>query len=265
MGRFTEDTAVQRIGPSRWQSTIKKGWRVGAVPNGGYLLAIMGRALGEALDHKDPLTVSAFYMSPCALGDCDIEVESLKTGKGTSFGSASLMQDGELKIRATAAFSKFSRLSGPTWLGGAPPAVLAFEDAAHLRANVLEFHEHVDARLVVGHEVFAGDAPPETGEFVSWLSYTDGSRIRSIDLLMMADIMPPPPFTLFGPFGWVPTIELTVQIRGEPAPGPILGRLRSQHLTDGIVESDGDFWDAAGQLVALSRQTMKVRLPKPDS
>jgi hypothetical protein len=38
--------------------------------------------------------------------------------------------------------------------------------------------------------------------------------------------------------------------------------MRSRHLTRGIIESDCDLWDSAGNVVALARQTMKVRLPK---
>jgi len=40
---------------------------------------------------------------------------------------------------------------------------------------------------------------------------------------MFADIMPPPIFTIYGAFGWVPTVELTVQVRRKPAGGPASG------------------------------------------
>ena len=41
---------------------------------------------------------------------------------------------------------------------------------------------------------------------------------------MFADIMPPPIFTIYGAYGWVPTVELTVQVRRKPAAGPLLAR-----------------------------------------
>ena len=83
-----------------------------------------------------------------------------------------------------------------------------------------------------------------------------------IGLLMFADAFPPPVFTVFGPVGWVPTIELTVQVRAHPAPGPLQVRLASRYMTNGVIEEDGEYWDSAGQLVALSRQTAKVRIRK---
>jgi hypothetical protein len=61
--------------------------------------------------------------------------------------------------------------------------------------------------------------------------------------------------------GWVPTLELTVQVRAHPAPGPLQVRLCSRHLSAGVLEEDGEYWDSAGRLVAISRQTAKVRIP----
>ena len=57
-------------------------------------------------------------------------------------------------------------------------------------------------------------------------------------------------------------MELTVQVRAHPAPGPLQVRLASRHMSKGVIEEDGEYWDSAGQLVAISRQTAKVRLRK---
>jgi len=262
VGQFERDTAVTRLSGQRWQSEFKRGWRIGSTMNGGYVLAVIARTLRQALPHGDPLSINAFYLSPCRLGPCEIETESLREGRGTSFGSASLYQEGELKVRATAAFTDTDRLAGDSWLNAAPPEAPAFADTEGMSANTLEIHQNVDIRLVQGAEVFEQGAAPGTGQFIGWLQHKDGAPSDTIDLAMFADIMPPPPFTLFGPFGWVPTIELTVKCRARPAPGPVLCRMQSRHLTDSIVESDADIWDADGQLVALARQTMKVRLPE---
>ncbi len=263
MGQFEQDTAVVKIADNRWTATCQRGWRIGSAMNGGYVLALVARALREALPHRDPLSINAFYFAPCVLGECEIAVEILKENRGTSFGSASLYQEGELKVRATAAYTDCDRLQGETWLNNTPPEVPPFDDSAHTSAHSLEIHDRVDMRLVEGQGVFTGEPPSQSGEFVAWLAHRDGAPSDTIDLAMWADIMPPPPFTLFGPFGWVPTIELTVQCRARPAPGPLVGRLTSRHLTNGIIESDSDLWDSEGQLVGLARQTMKVRLPTP--
>lgn len=262
MGFFEQDTAVTPLADGCWQADLKYGWRIGSVPNGGYVLAVIGRALQQALPHQDPLSINAFYMAPCALGPCDIKVEPLRASRSTSFATASLYQDGELKVRATAAYTNLDQLTGETWVNSAMPDAPSFDSLADQRADLLEIHQRVDSRLFKGAEVFTQGQTPGTGEFIAWLQHIDAAPIGSVDLLMFADIMPPPSFTLFGPFGWVPTIELTVQCRAVPVPGPLVGRMRARHLTRGIIESDCDLWDSAGNVVALARQTMKVRVPQ---
>jgi acyl-coenzyme A thioesterase PaaI-like protein len=81
---------------------------------------------------------------------------------------------------------------------------------------------------------------------------------------MFADIMPPPVFTIYGAFGWVPTVELTVQVRRKPAGGPLLARHTTRQVTRGVAETDTEIWDVNGDLVAMARQTYKVRMPKAD-
>ena len=86
MGQFERETAIERVGENRFRGELCEGWRIGAVPNGGYVLAVAGRALRAVLPHQDPLTVSAYYMAPTTLGAIDCQVELLGGGRGTSFG-----------------------------------------------------------------------------------------------------------------------------------------------------------------------------------
>ena len=93
MGCFATDTAVTSVGEHRWQAELKRGWRVGKVPNGGYVLAIVGQAISASLDGTDP-----WYQ--CLLprahrsGEATIDVEPLRTGKGHQYATARLMQEG---------------------------------------------------------------------------------------------------------------------------------------------------------------------------
>ena len=56
---------------------MHRGWRIGSVANGGYVLALVGRTLSEALNQPDPLSINAFYLAPVALGEVEVAVESL--------------------------------------------------------------------------------------------------------------------------------------------------------------------------------------------
>ncbi|WP_116367208.1 thioesterase family protein [Parahaliea mediterranea] len=266
MGQFARETAVEKVSEGRWRGALFEGWRIGAVPNGGYVLALAGRALSEALSegsaHGDPLAVNAFYLAPTTLGPIDCTVEVLRQGGSTTHASARLYQQGELKVVVTAAYTDLTRLSGPNWQQTPAPDYPAFADCPVRGGPKLEFRQRIDLRLAEGGDVFLNQQPGGGGVFGGWVAHADGADPDPIGLLMFADAFPPPALDLVGLMGWVPTVELTVQLRARPAPGPIKARLRSRYLTEGVIEEDGEYWDSSDRLVALSRQTAKVRLPK---
>ena len=70
--------------------------------------------------------------------------------------------------------------------------------------------------------------------------------------------LPPVTFDL-GLFGWVPTLELTVLLRGLPAPGWIRAVQRATLLQDGWLDEECLLWDSRGRLVAQARQLAGYR------
>ncbi len=261
MTQFAEDSAVQRIADNHFRGELVRGWRIGAVPNGGYVMAIAGRALREVLPHADPLSVNAFYLAPTQLGPIECYVQILREGRGTSFGTVQMLQEGELKVQLTAAYTNLDALQGESWSSVQRPQIARWEDCP-ITASKLEYRQRVELRLAEGGEVFSERRTDNTGVFSGWVRLCDGTEPDPISLLMFADAFPPPLFSVYGPAGWVPTVELTVQVRAHPVPGPLQVRLASKQLTEGVVEEDGEYWDSSGQLVALSRQTAKFRLAK---
>jgi len=65
-------------------------------------------------------------------------------------------------------------------------------------------------------------------------------------------------FTLYGPIGWVPTIELSVHARRHPGPGWIKGAFTVADLAGDLFIEDGILWDENDQLVARSRQLQLI-------
>lgn len=261
MGQFECETAVSEIAPLHYSASLHRGWRIGRVPNGGYVLAIAGRALREALPHRDPLAVNAFYLAPTQLGPAECRVEILRRGRSLSHAVARLYQEGELKVQVTAAYTDLEGQRGEDWAARPALELPPIADCFENRRSELEFHQRVDLRLARGHGVFTGEGPDRSGEFSGYMQHRDGAAPDVLSLLMFADAFPPPAYSLFGVVGWVPTVELSVQVRAHPAPGPLRARLYSRFMTRGVVEEDGEYWDSQGALVALSRQTALVRVP----
>lgn len=258
---FERDTAVEQSSNNTWTGQLSDGWCIGPVPNGGYVMAVVARALQQALPHKDPLSVTAHYLAPTVPGPFEVEVEILRSGGSTSYAMGRLRQDGELKVQLTAAYTDMDRLNGETRILKPIPAMPGFEECFQLPPTEhMSFRSRVVQKVVPGQEKNFLGSPDGGGEWLGWTALIDGADIDAIALLMFSDGFPPPVFTLVGPVGWVPTLELTVQVRAKPVPGPLRVRFYSNYLTNGIIEEDGEIWDSADNLVALSRQTAKVRI-----
>jgi acyl-CoA thioesterase len=260
---FHLDSAVEQIADNHWRGHIADGWGIMGVPNGGYIMAIAAKALSAALPHKDPLTITGYYLAPTTPGPVDCHIEVLRSGGNTSHGVVQLRQGGELKAHFVAVYTVLDNLKGETRLMVDVPPVPAYEDT-HLLPYVqgLDFFKRVNQRLAADKLSSFTGKPTEDGEWLGWIEFTEPTPLDLFGLLVFADGFPPPVFSLYGPSGWVPTLELTVQLRAKPVEGPIAVNFRSKFLTNGVVEEDGELWDSQGNLVAISRQTAKYRKPE---
>ncbi|TVP69741.1 MAG: thioesterase family protein [Nitriliruptor sp.] len=269
--RFTRDTAVEAVGPGRYRGRIDPGWSVvdGAAPNGGYVMALAARAMRAELPHPDPVTLTAHFLAPPEPGPVDIEVEVVRTSRRHSTVAARLLQGGREQTRLLGAFGDLATAQGPDRVDLLPPRLPPIEDcldvtaAAIARARAGELpsfpiQERFDHRQPVELASWAVGRPTGRGEMGGYLRFADASADDAMDtlgLLVVADCFAPAVFnTEPGLTSWVPTIELTVQVRARPCPGYLAAWFTTSAITRGYLEEDGQVWDAGGNLVALSRQ-----------
>ena len=258
---FDSDTAVSFVegtdGHSVWTADLSAGWSIGANPNGGYVLAVAGRALSEALpQHPDPFSVTAHYLRPAEPGPALITVDVARTGRKHSTASAKLVQDGRERIRVLATYGDLSKQTGPTRVDAAPPDVPGPGECVSresLSVDGSSIGGRVAAMLHPGVG-WANGTPGGTAELTGWISFKDGRPADPLSLLFFCDAFPPALFDWLPEKVWLPTIELTVHVRGTPAPGPLRGVMRTRFLMDGYLEEDGELWDSSNRLVAMSRQ-----------
>jgi hypothetical protein len=83
--------------------------------------------------------------------------------------------------------------------------------------------------------------------------FRDRRPLDVLSLAAIADSFPPPSFAWMDPT-WLPTLELTLHVRARPTGEWLRSVFRTRFLFGGFLEEDGELWDEAGQLVALSRQ-----------
>ena len=83
-GRFADVSSIAPAGPGRFETEVHPDWTLGGKPNGGYLLAILGRAAGAAGPHPDVIAASAHYLRSPGPGTVSVEAEVLRAGRGAS-------------------------------------------------------------------------------------------------------------------------------------------------------------------------------------
>ena len=259
--RFARDTTVRQIDERRWQAEVAKGWDILGVPNGGYIMAIAARALAGALPHPHPLSVSGYYLERTEPGPAELHCELLRAGKTVSSACLRFMQGGRERARFLASFADLASQAGPSFVDETPPQLPA---PAQCERHVMPVNisERLDLLTPPGQASWLEGKTGEHAEHTGWIALSEGGEPDPLSLLLFADGFPPAVFARFGPTGWVPTLDLAVQVRALPAPGHILGRFRTRYLTDGQMEEDGELWDSRGRLVALSRQLARFRLPE---
>ncbi|MBT2390014.1 thioesterase family protein [Streptomyces sp. ISL-1] len=266
---FDRDTAVALRAPGVYDAELSAGWTIISAVNGGYLLALLGRALGDALPHPDPFTVSAHYLSASQPGPAVIRTSVVRTGRTLSTGQASLLQYGEdgaeiERIRVLATYGDLDTLPDDVRTTAKPPVMPAIQDClgpsdgpAPKIPGSSAITDRLNIKLDPATVGWVVGAPSGKGEMRGWFSLADGRDADPFSLLLTVDALPPTSFEL-GLKGWTPTVELTTHVRCRPAPGPLRVSIATRNLAGGFLEEDAEVWDSADRLVAQSRQLAKA-------
>jgi acyl-coenzyme A thioesterase PaaI-like protein len=262
-------TALTPLGDGRFAVDLAEEFSIGGDrPNGGYLLACLGRAaLAAATDagasHPHPIATGVQYVRSPSLGPAVIETEVTRVGRSASQVSARLVQDGSSGVAARFTLATLHESSQPYWGALAPVELPPIEACIGLDrpdprpdngTRIVFDPEH---SLFAGSEGFTGTGD---GELRAWFRFADDRAVDPVELLYVVDSMPPATFTVLST-GWVPTLDLTVYVRAIPVPGPLRLRFRAQVIADGFADEVFDVWDSADRLVAQSTQLAALRLP----
>jgi acyl-CoA thioesterase len=275
---FDRATALEPLGDGAYGGAVDPAWFAGRGPNGGYLAAIVLRAMvaevGDA--QREPRSLTCHYLRPPAAGPVRVQATVERAGRATSTVTARLAgggatsppavgaEDGRLCVLGVAAFGV--EMPAPAAYAGAPPAVPPPEaiEPADTRASGLSIAGRFEVRPALGTELFSGAGEAVTG---GWLRFADAGPVDAIALAMFADAWWPAPWVRLREPVAAPTIDLTVHFRAPRAaaalaPGePVLAVFRSTTAADGFFEEDGELWTRDGVLLAHSRQLALLNPP----
>nr|WP_273938239.1 thioesterase family protein [Kutzneria chonburiensis] len=170
MTTFADVTAVSAMAPFEFKADISPRWTIVGHPNGGYLLAMIGRAVTELSAHPHVLAASAHFLRSPEPGPARIEVEPLRAGRSTSQLRGRLLVDDKPCVEATFTLGTLAPNSEPAWQRGLPDPAMT-DPAAAIRLPAVTpggqpaaMMAEADVRLDPdSHQVFAG-TPSGRGE-----------------------------------------------------------------------------------------------------
>lgn len=253
-----DDTHLEPLGDGRWSGHIHQGWSTPRGALGGYVMAVVLRALELAVDdpRRQARSVTVHFARSPQLAPVQLPAKVERRGRSLTTVSGRLEQDGALLAVALGAFSV--PWKSPHIAGDPMPAV---EPATARRMPVSRLAEDGRASFVerLTMERRLGDLPftasPGT-DVGGWLGLRETRPIDARTIAVLADAWYPAVWPRLEAPAGAPTLELTIHFR---APLPLadsllFGRFRTTLLRDGFFEEDGDLWTPDGTLVAQSRQ-----------
>jgi len=279
-GSFDRDTAVRRLdapgfdaeraGKVSFAAEVSPDWRAGRGPHGGYLAAMLLRALIETVADpaRAPRSLTIHYARAPKPGPVAIDTVLERQGRSLSTLSARMEQEGSLMALVLAAFSvpwsapEIAELEMPAV---APPDQ-AREAGTLRRLGAPQFTSHIVLQRRIGGAPFtSSERPMEVG---GWLGLAEERPIDALSLAFFSDALFSPPYTRLSEPATTPTIDLTVHFR-TPMPRAAradpkelcLARFRTSVIHEGFFEEDGVIWSEDGAVLIQSRQLGIVMAP----
>ncbi|HVF33419.1 MAG TPA: thioesterase family protein [Acidimicrobiales bacterium] len=243
---------------------LDERWNVGRNQNGGVLLQTVAAVVADELGHPDPFAATAHYLGAVTSAPVTVRSAVVKPGRTYATGTGELWQADRERVRVVGAFGDLAaRASEPSPLLPPPPELPPPDRCDDLfdilRATV---GERALTRSLRNFELrtdpdggWGPGASPASPRFRGWVRFRDEETVTPSMLLTLADGFPP---TILGhtEIGWLPTVELTVHVLGAPPAGEpwLRAELHTRSIVGGLLDEDGELWDAAGRMVARFRQ-----------
>ena len=263
--RFDEATAVEPVGAGRSRGHVQVGWHILGNATGGYLLVAAARAAVHATGKPDPLTITAHYLAPTTAGPLEVTARPLRIGGRHATASAQLSADGTMTMAVLITTTDLSAASGPVLIDSRPPELPDPVDCPRLTTanGAPALMDHIDLRLHpddTGPQG-PGSRPAGLARMRGWFRLGEGQPMDTLGVLQASDAFPPTILNADVPMAWVPTVELTTEVRARPTGEWLRCSFTTRFIQGGYLEEDGEIWDEQGNLVAQSRQL--ALLPRP--
>ena len=265
--QFENSIIIDKSDENIFSMTPSKDYFVGNTPHGGYLTAVMQKALSLSMPHPHVINSNTFYLDRTEPKEISIHVDKIRESRGSSVGQVSLMQDNKLRCMMTGICSDFNYMNGVSDLETLPPRV--FNEKRELFISL-----NFDNKQVGFTPSFIKQTKCDIAKQHAWWLKNEndlGDEARCAGFITMgeeipdqfvlsfySDFFPPVVMNKYGPLGWVPTLSLTTNIRQLPTTSELFMDVKAKDIKKGFFEQDCQIWDLNKNLVATSRQLTRI-------
>ena len=265
--QFENSIAIDRSDENLFSMTPSKDYFVGNTPHGGYLTAVMQKAISLSMPHPHLINSNTLYLDRTEPREISIKVEKIRESRGSSVGQVSLIQDDKLRCMMTGICSDFHYMKGVNDLETLPPEIFNNERDSFISLNfdnkeegiTPSFIKQTHCEIAIKHAWWLkndGDLGDEA-RCSGFISMGDEIPDQFV-LSFYSDFFPPVVMNKYGPLGWVPTLSLTTNIRQLPTTSELFMDVKAKDLNKGFFEQDCQIWDLNKNLVATSRQLTRI-------
>ena len=266
--QFQNALLLKPIAKNKYRANLDSRYFVGKTPHGGYLNALMHKALISSVPHSVAISSSIQYLNRIENKDVVLEVEIFKTSTGSSSGLVKLCQDNKICTVFNAICSDFEHMKGFDGLLTNPPDLYKntpMKDYKNLNYDVISpgftpsFIHQLSCTVHPNHAWWDRDIGEDHAEArCSAYMQMDGGVPDQFVLSFYVDVAPPVVSNKYGPLGWIPTYSLTTHIRQIPTTEIVFVDFIAKDINKGYFEQDCNIWDLNENLVASSRQLTRI-------
>lgn len=244
-------------------ATFPEGWGQGRALFGGLVGAVLFDHLQKTVASGRFLrSFSLSFVAPASPGQVALDATVLREGKSVMQAMVSARQ-GEQVVAVMLASFGVGRESKVVVEGPSAPGLKGAEQSIALpfiKGLTPDFLSHFDIRYAEGMPPFSGSAAPDFGGYMGFT--VPPETMSTAALIALVDTWPPSVLPLLKGPAPASSLTWTMELLDDPGARPAdtlwQYRVNTDQCSDGYGQSQAVIWDAAGQVVALSRQTFTV-------
>jgi acyl-CoA thioesterase len=266
--QFQSALNLTKVSDTVFSFTPDSRYFVGNTPHGGYLLALMNKAITLVLPHPSAINSNVYYLDRTEPEPAELHVEILRTSRGSSMGQVKLIQNKKITCLYSSLCSDFEYMKGHSGLGTPMPEIINSIEQDDFKVMSYEnlglgstpsFIKQLNMSVHPDHAWWDRDISIDAAEArCSAYLELQGGVADTFVLSYLADILPPVVQNKYGSLGWIPTLALTCNIRQLPQTNLLFIDGLAKDISNGYFEQDCYIWDMNGNLVATSRQLAKI-------